>query len=190
MRETVQIKALLIEGRHDALIAFNDRYSKLFVNKLLLRLCEGIIPTCKPSLALFDEQAQSGEKHGRVVAIKIHKATSPLMFAFYESLPYGSRMAVMVNLMNSYVQLAEADPKLMEQLFWGGSEVNPDPAPAQTEPLLKVSQEQPSVKTVELPAMPVNAVSKADADSNSRNEVKRDEQQLVVDPLVGLETGL
>lgn len=190
MRETVHIKALLIEGRHDALIAFHKRYNKLFFSKLLLRLGEGIIQTYKPSLALFDEQAQSGNKDGRVVSIRIHKAKSPRMFAFYESLPHGARMAVMVNLMNNYVQLAEADPKMMEQLFWGDDDQKPEAAPVQKEAPVKMTQEQLPTKSGEGSATTVDTVLNADAAGKNPNEVKRVEQQLVVDPLIGLDTGL
>lgn len=118
MKDSVQIKAELFEGRHDALLGFYERYSRLFVNKLLLKLCEGIMPSYKPSLALFDQQPDGAQTKGRKVSILIEKDSSPLMYAFYRDLPYGSRTMVIVNLMNSYVQVAEADPKLMERLYW------------------------------------------------------------------------
>ena len=43
MKDTVQIKAGLVAGQHDALIDFYGRFNRLFVNKLLLKLCEGVI---------------------------------------------------------------------------------------------------------------------------------------------------
>lgn len=39
-KDVVQIKAELYEHQHDALMTFYDTYPRLFVNKLLLRLCE------------------------------------------------------------------------------------------------------------------------------------------------------
>lgn len=121
MKESVQIKAVLFEGCHDALLGFYERYNRLFVNKLLLKLCEGIMPDYKPTLALFDQNSDVGKVKGRKVSILIEKKSSPLMYAFYCGLPYGSRTMVIVNLMNSYVQLAEADAKLMERLYWEDS---------------------------------------------------------------------
>ena len=53
MKDTVQIKAGLVAGQHDALIDFYGRFNRLFVNKLLLKLCEGVIQDYEPSLALF-----------------------------------------------------------------------------------------------------------------------------------------
>ena len=35
MKDTVQIKAGLVAGQHDALIDFYGRFNRLFVNKLL-----------------------------------------------------------------------------------------------------------------------------------------------------------
>jgi hypothetical protein len=43
MKDKVQIKASVIAGHHDALIEFYGRFNRLFVNKLLLKLCEGVI---------------------------------------------------------------------------------------------------------------------------------------------------
>lgn len=118
MKETVQIKANLLEGQHDALIEFYGRFNRLFVNKLLLKLCEGVIPDYEPSLALFQSSVPEGAKVARKVAIRIEKDKHPLMWEFYKDLPYGSRTMVIVNLMNQYATLAEADPSIMENTYW------------------------------------------------------------------------
>jgi hypothetical protein len=125
MKDSIQIKAELFEGRHDALLGFYERYNRLFASKLLLKLCEGILPKYKPNLALFDQHPKGPKVKGRRVSILIEKASSPLLYGFYCDLPYGSKTMVFINLMNSYAQLAEADPKLMESLYWDGIAPNP-----------------------------------------------------------------
>lgn len=118
MKDTVQIKASLITGQHDALIDFYGRFNRLFVNKLLLKLCEGVIHDYEPSLALFQSNVLEDARVARKVAIRIEKDKHPLMWAFYKDLPYGSRTMVIVNLMNHYATLAEADPSIMENTYW------------------------------------------------------------------------
>lgn len=196
MKETVQIKALLVDGKHDALISFIDRYNKLFVNKLLLRLCEGILPTYTPTLALFDDQISAGSPERRKIHnIKIHRASSPQMFAFYESLPFGSRMPVMVNLMNHYVQLAEANSKLMEDLYWDVKAVKPLPAGTQTDSTPQANQAHTAVKQDDLPAHQVGASDKAievmatPITSQASSAIDNDRSP-IVDPLSGFDTGL
>lgn len=195
MKETVQIKALLVEGRHDALLAFIERYNKLFANKLLLRICEGVLPKYTPTLALFDDRASAEAKEGRTLNIKIHKASSPLMFQFYESLPFGTRMPVMVNLMNHYVQLVEADKKLMENLYWNVAAPKPEATQPQPESLPQTPQVHTPVKGDEWTAHTVNAgneLAKAMAapiSSRSSNEIEADPTP-IIDPLREFDTGL
>ncbi|WP_144957924.1 hypothetical protein [Pseudomonas oryzihabitans] len=189
MRQSIQIKALLIGGRHDALIEFHARYNKLFASRLLLKLCEGILPTYKPSLALFDEQVQRKDNRGRVVNITIHRKDSPLMFAFYESLPHGARMPVMVNLMNLCVQLAEADRKQMERIFWGEGEQKPEAEQAQTEPLRRTAHGNPPLKAVEAATLSAGAVLMEDAPEQCSNE-NGQARKSIADPLNGFDTGL
>ena len=121
MSKVFQIKAELFEGQHDALIAFYETYPKLFVNKLLLRLCEALMPTYKPNLALFLPHPEVGEAKGRKIAIKVDKDACPMFWDFYRELPYGSRVLVSVNLMNHYVQLVEGNRQLLEQVYWKGA---------------------------------------------------------------------
>ncbi len=121
MSKVFQIKAELFEGQHDALIAFYETYPKLFVNKLLLRLCEALMPTYKPNLALFLPHPEVGEAKGRKIAIKVDKDACPMFWDFYRELPYGSRVLVSVNLMNHYVQLVEGNRQLLEQVYWKGT---------------------------------------------------------------------
>ncbi len=118
MKDSVQIKANLVAGEHDALIEFYGRFNRLFVNKLLLKLCEGVIPDYEPSLALFQSNVSENAEVARKVAIRIEKDKHPLMWAFYKDLPYGSRTMVIINLMNHYATLADADPRLMEKTYW------------------------------------------------------------------------
>ena len=114
MKDTVQIKAELFEGQHDALIAFYESYPRLFVNKLLLRLCEAFMPTYKPNLALFQPHPEVASGKARKIAIRLEKDKCPLFWQFYKDLPYGSRVLVIVNLMNNYVQMVESNRALLE----------------------------------------------------------------------------
>lgn len=65
MKDSVQIKGNLVAGEHDALIEFYMRFSRLFVNKLLLKLCEGVIPDYEPSLALFQSNVSENAEVAR-----------------------------------------------------------------------------------------------------------------------------
>ena len=105
MKDTVQIKAGLVAGQHDALIDFYGRFNRLFVNKLLLKLCEGVIQDYEPSLALFQSSVPEGANVARKVAIRIEKDKHPRMWDFYKDLPYGSRTMVIINLMLSLIHI-------------------------------------------------------------------------------------
>jgi hypothetical protein len=118
MKEEVQIKAVLVEHQHDALMSFYDRFPRLFVNKLLLKLCEGCLAEFPPTLAHFTTTERAPNAKTRKVVIRLHKSVSPSFWAFYKDLPHGARTVVLVNLMNHYAQLAEADMRLMDRVYW------------------------------------------------------------------------
>lgn len=120
MKNTVQIKAELYEGQHDALIAFYNTYPRLIVSKLLLRLCEGCMPLFPPTLAQFESGHTPSDGKPRPVAIRIDKHDHPQFWKFYKELPYGAKAIFIVNLMNHYAQLAEADRGLLESIYWSG----------------------------------------------------------------------
>ncbi|KQW19824.1 MULTISPECIES: hypothetical protein [Pseudomonas] len=194
MKDSVQIKAELFEGRHDALLGFYERYSRLFVNKLLLKLCEGIMPSYKPSLALFDQQPDGGNAKGRKVSILIDKESSPLMFAFYCGLPYGSRTMVIVNLMNSYVQVAEADPKLMERLYWDSFVPAPRVVDTETAPAFPSASEPHDPETPALPRSgsgeAVGGQPMSPVGAKAHENKDQDTPVPQSDPLSELDTGL
>jgi hypothetical protein len=118
MKDVVQIKAVLVENQHDALMSFYDSYPRLFVNKLLLKLCEGCLTEYPPSLAHFTTSQPAPDAKKRKVVIRLHKKLSPAFWDFYKELPHGARTVVLVNLMNHYAQLAEADMRLMDRVYW------------------------------------------------------------------------
>ncbi|HBP1602297.1 TPA: hypothetical protein L5U90_003401 [Pseudomonas aeruginosa] len=121
MKDVVQIKAELFEGQHDALIAFYETYPRLFVNKLLLRLCEVLMPAYKPNLSFFTPHPEAPGAKSRKVAIRIERDQCPLFWEFYKELPYGSRKLVAINLMNHYVQMVEGDKQMLERVYWQGT---------------------------------------------------------------------
>ncbi|MBI6902648.1 hypothetical protein PSOLE_33250 [Pseudomonas oleovorans subsp. oleovorans] len=121
MKDVVQIKAELFEGQHDALIAFYETYPRLFVNKLLLRLCEAFMPTYKPNLSFFRPHPATPGAKSRKIAIRVDKDLCPMFWQFYKELPYGSRVLVAINLMNHYVQMVEGDRQMLEQVYWKGT---------------------------------------------------------------------
>ena len=121
MKTTVQIKADLYEGQHDALIAFYNTYPRLIVSKLLLRLCEGCMPNFPPTLAQFESSPTPTDATARSVAIRLDKDEHPVFWRFYKDLPYGAKSIFIVNLMNHYAQLAEADRTLLESIFWSAN---------------------------------------------------------------------
>ncbi|HDS1721793.1 hypothetical protein NPS53_09790 [Pseudomonas putida] len=192
MKDTVQIKADLVTGQHDALIDFYGRFNRLFVNKLLLKLCEGVIKDYEPSLALFQSNVPDDAVVSRKVAIRIEKEKHPLMWDFYKDLPYGSRTMVIINLMNHYATLAEADPTIMENTYWSR---RPDPT-------LVVAQE-PAAQLIERPnaerqasesaapaAHAVVAAEVAGAGGVSISVQAAAEPEKLEDPLEGHTTGL
>lgn len=191
MKESVQIKATLVAGQHDALIEFYGRYSRLFVNKLLLKLCEGVIADYEPTLALFHSNDPVGAVVARKVAIRIEKDKHPKMWAFYKDLPYGSRTMVIVNLLTHYVTLAEADPAIMENTYWSRP---PDATlQASAEPAVhlvgKTNAESKEVAGAQ--HVPVQAGARQDGEASAASAVGSNAEPAVVeDPLSGFSTGL
>lgn len=193
MKDTVQIKASLIVGQHDALIEFYGRFNRLFVNKLLLKLCEGVINDYGPSLALFQSNVMGDVEVARKVAIRIEKDKHPLMWAFYKDLPYGSRTMVIINLMNHYATLAEADATIMEKTYWsqrpdGGSKVKDggDPQASNVHQATKPDAKPVPTGQAEIPGQIDQPRSAAPAPSQPEN-VDADDRE---DPLAGFSTGL
>ncbi|MCF5374177.1 hypothetical protein [Pseudomonas syringae] len=134
MKDVVMIRLTLIEDQHDALITFYDTYHRLYVNKLLLMLCEGCLPLWPPTLAHFETTAPLTGARERKIVIRLSRDRYPIFWKFYKDLPYGARSVVIINLMNRYAQLAEADKRLMDSIYWRGSEIEqavpmpPEPA--------------------------------------------------------------
>ncbi|KAF0253421.1 hypothetical protein [Pseudomonas putida] len=192
MKDTVQIKAGLVAGQHDALIDFYGRFNRLFVNKLLLKLCEGVIQDYEPSLALFQSSVPEGANVARKVAIRIEKDKHPRMWDFYKDLPYGSRTMVIINLMNHYATLAEADPTIMEKTYWSR---RPDPTLVVAQEPAAVLVERPSPERQApvsmAPAAPAGVGSESETTGSASIPVPADaEPEVVEDPLAGFSTGL
>lgn len=192
MKDTVQIKAGLVAGQHDALIDFYGRFNRLFVNKLLLKLCEGVIQDYEPSLALFQSSVPDGADVARKVAIRIEKDKHPRMWDFYKDLPYGSRTMVIINLMNHYATLAEADPTIMEKTYWSR---RPDPTLVVAQEPAAVLVERPSPErqapVTMAPAAQARVGSESDNAGGASTPVPADaEPEVVEDPLAGFSTGL
>lgn len=194
MKESVQIKAALVVGQHDALIEFYGRYNRLFVNKLLLKLCEGLIADYEPNLALFHSNDSAGAAVARKVAIRIEKDKHPKMWEFYKDLPYGSRTMVIVNLLTHYATLAEADPAIMENTYWSRRpdathQVSAEPA---VHLVGKTSAESKEVAGVQhVPVQDAGASRSQDGEASAAFAAGRNAEPAVVeDPLSGFSTGL
>ena len=189
MKDSVQIKGNLVAGEHDALIEFYGRFSRLFVNKLLLKLCEGVIPDYEPSLALFQSNVSENAEVARKVAIRIEKDKHPLMWAFYKELPYGSRTMVIINLMNHYATLADADPRLLEKTYWSS---RPDPIHKDTkEPAVHLVEKRASSSGEPAGRVPSGAddfIGKGRVDVPAT--VTEAQPGGVVDPVTLISTGL
>lgn len=115
----LQVRGDLIEYQHDALISFHSRYSRKFVSKLLMRLAENMITEYPPNLAnfLIDDPMPGAAK--QKVTIRIRQDEHPAMWEFYRSLPHGGKSAILMNVLNAFVQAAEVDRSVMEKAFWG-----------------------------------------------------------------------
>jgi hypothetical protein len=146
MKAVVQIKAELFEGQHDALIAFYETYPRLFVNKLLLRLCEVLMPAYKPNLSFFTPHPEAPGATPRKVAIRIDKDQCPLFWEFYKQLPYGSRKLVAINLMNHYVQMVEGDKQMLERVYWKGTMEELPAVASVKEAQREIQQPEPSAE--------------------------------------------
>ncbi len=132
MKDEIQIKAELIEYQHDAMIEFYKTYNRLFVNKVLLRLCESCFPLFPPSLANFVLSERRPDARVRNVVIRLDRKAYPNLWQFYKDLPYGARSTVIVNVLNRFVQIADANKQLMESAYWGTlSDEGPGLTPSQ-----------------------------------------------------------
>lgn len=143
MTDVVQIRAQLIEHQHDALISFYDTYPRLFVNKLLLRLCEWCLTQYPPTLAHFVSTPEMQGATKRQVVIRLDKDIYPGFWKFYKELPYGARSVVLPNVMNQYATMAEADKRLLERVYWGAGT---DDAPGSKQDKATAERAQPLVE--------------------------------------------
>ncbi|MFL1449120.1 hypothetical protein ACI77O_12065 [Pseudomonas tritici] len=192
MKTTVQIKGELIKGQHDALIDFYAQYPRLFVNKLLLKLCEGCMPLYPPKLAQFASNRTQQNEKPKNVAIRIDKSEHPVFWKFYKGLPYGAKASFIVNLMNHYVQLAEADRTLLENLYWSGDasvELVVDPKPT-SEPVVTVGRAGVEYEAPESAGDLVESAGRDGGDGAARSRDTPASPAPVSDPLSQLDTGL
>lgn len=120
MSSEIHVKAELIEGQHDAAIEFYASYSRHFVSKLVLRLAESLITEYPPSIANFLLAAPLQGAQIKKISLRINSDEHPHMWSFYKDLPYGGKSSVLANVLNSFIQMAEADKRIMERAYWGG----------------------------------------------------------------------
>lgn len=181
------IRLTLIENQHDALITFYDTYHRLYVNKLLLMLCEGCLPLYPPTLAHFETTAPVTGASERKIVIRLSRERYPTFWKFYKDLPYGARSVVIINLMNRYAQLAEADKRLMDNIYWRGSE-NEQAVPMPPEPAITMGPSggnavaEPTAISTPAETQPVGSVAgKGDGSQTVVEESKNE-----TDPLSGV----
>lgn len=195
MKTFVQIKAELFAGQHDSLIEFYDSYPRLFVNKLLLRLCEACMPLYPPKLAQFASNRNPSQVKPRVVAIRIDSNEHPIFWKFYKGLPYGAKQSFIVNLMNHYTLLAEADRNLLDNLYWSGDANTPPvvtPQPT-SEPVVTVGRARESTASengVAGDAVAPASSSKARTSQQSAEDDADAAGTVVVDPMANHDAGL
>lgn len=134
IKSLVQLRLEVYEGQHDALVTFYKTYPKVFVNKLLLRICEAFLPKYEPSLALYEPNHAPKLGESKKISVRLSKEKCPLLWDFYMNLDYGCRGHVMVNLMDRYVQILEADRSMLENFHWRGEVTSPE-SPALPEPV-------------------------------------------------------
>lgn len=134
----VQVKAELVENEHEALNDFYNIYPKLFANKVLLALAERCLDEYPPTLANFETKQGEKARVVRSVVLRIDPEMFPKLWAFYKDLPFGSKTMVLVNVLNGYAQLAEADRSILEDAFWGsGNRPKPSPVESNVTALVK-----------------------------------------------------
>lgn len=182
MKDVVQIKAELFEGQHDALIAFYETYPRLFVNKLLLRLCEVFMPAYKPNLSFFTPHPSAHGANSRKVAIRIDRDQCPLFWQFYKELPYGSRVLVAINLMNHYVQMVEGDKQMLERVYWKGTMEDLPAVASGQEPKLEAQSNEPAAEGIVPAIEPVTTASISGSDALATTQP--------IDPLSTVQVGL
>lgn len=177
MKDVVQVKTEIIEHQHDALIEFYEVYPRLFANKVLLKLGESFLDMHPPTLADFETLRPAPQSTRRNIVIRIDKMEFPKLWDFYRKLPYGSRKTVIVNVLNTYAQIAEADKAVMEKAYWGTpiATVNEDRSDVASQPLQAKPLQNNEVEIEEIVLEP------AEGKENSEEEP---------DPLFNLETGL
>jgi len=120
------------------------------------------------------------------VAIRLSKESHPVFYEFYKNLPYGSRRIVMVNLMNHYAQLAEADRSLLEKVCWSGG--GKDDEHALQSSNASLAKEGQGIKVEPVPErVPVREPSVAASTASPEPAVSEMEE---ADPLATMEVGL
>jgi hypothetical protein len=116
-RSTFEINGHLYEGTHNALIELRQNLGSRNANRMLVHVCETLIEDYP--LVFSDLQVMPSRKDqpGQAVKISVPQKSCPRLSRCYEQLPWGTRGAVMLQLMNRLYTMAEADPKVVEQIL-------------------------------------------------------------------------
>tara|TARA_R110002124_G_scaffold128157_23_gene288799 strand:- start:27382 stop:27912 length:531 start_codon:yes stop_codon:yes gene_type:complete len=156
MKDVTAIKTQTIEHQHDSLIHFYETYPKLVAHKVILKLGESLLGTRPPTLADFEANRPQPNAVVRNIVLRIDRKEFPKLWQLYQGLPYGSKKTVIVNILNTYAQMAEADKRIMESAFWGKSddelvEKAPASSESENEPTGGLEQEaHVSIEEIEL----------------------------------------
>lgn len=188
MKDVIQVKTLLVEHQHDALLQFYKDYPRLYVSTVLLRLGESCLPSFPPTLAQFvTTPAQQGAQT-RAVVIRIKREEYPALWAFYNDLPYGARTNVLINVLNWYATMAEADKTLLEKAYWRrGDNASSSPAALQADVTAADSGKHPVIAPVpEAITRPVLV----EAPRNGHHDLEPPVSERAADPLKGRQVGL
>ena len=177
MKDKIGVVAYLLEHYHDALIEFNKTYPRTVANSVIMQICDGCLEAYPPKLTDYTIcEPQAGTKPIKVT-FRIDRTTHPRLWRLYKKLPYGNKAAIIINIMNRHMQLAETEPSIFEKLCWA-KDFGLDPEDYQDkadeqEGIALTNQDEISIKPI-----PTNPVL-VNEDDTASDPVK-------TDPLLGV----
>lgn len=109
---SIVIRDLIVPGAHDNLLEVLSEFPRKTGNMMVLSMSEACIEMWPPTIADY-QTPESPES--QAIKITVSPVKYPKLHALYESLPYGMKGAIFVNLLNRHQLLKESQPEKVNQ---------------------------------------------------------------------------
>ena len=109
---SIVIRDIIVPGAHDNLLEVLSHFPRKSGNQMVLSISEACIEMWPPTTA--DYQAPESPQ-SQAIKITVSPVKYPKLHALYESLPYGMKGAIFVNLLNRHQLLKESEPEKVNQ---------------------------------------------------------------------------